>query len=327
MSSLFEPFTLKDVTLKNRIAVSPMCQYSADEGLVNTWHHTHLATLARGGAGLVIAEATAVSQEGRITPGCAGLWNDAQALAFAPAVRAIKAAGAVPGIQIAHAGRKASANRPWEGDDHIPEGDPRAWTPIGPSPIPFGANLPRRPRAMTKADIRRVQQDYVDAAKRAHKAGFEWLELHFAHGYLAQSFLSPHSNRRDDDYGGSFENRSRFLTETFAAVREVWPESLPLTVRLGVIEFDGREETLEESIELVRRLAGLGLDLLDVSLGFNIPDAQIPWAPGFMAPVAERVRREAKVPTATSWYISDPHQADALIREEKVDLVMLGRAL
>ncbi|WP_422365126.1 NADH:flavin oxidoreductase/NADH oxidase [Pelagibius sp.] len=327
MSSLFDSFTLKDVTLRNRIAVSPMCQYSAEDGMINAWHYTHLDTLARGGAGLVIVEATAVSPEGRITPGCAGLWSDRQAEAFAPAVQSIKAAGAVPGIQIAHAGRKASANRPWEGDDHMAEDDPRAWQPLAPSALPFGANLPRRPQAMTRDDIARVQRDYVAAAQRARQAGFEWLELHFAHGYLAQSFLSPHSNQRDDDYGGSFENRIRFLTETFAAVRDVWPQSLPLTVRLGVIEFDGREETLDEASELVRRLAGLGLDLLDVSLGFSTPGAEIPWGPGFMAPFAERLRREVKIPTATSWYISDPEQADRMIRDGQVDLVMLGRPL
>jgi 2,4-dienoyl-CoA reductase-like NADH-dependent reductase (Old Yellow Enzyme family) len=327
MPSLFEPFTLKDVTLKNRIAVSPMCQYSAVEGVINEWHHAHLAGLARGGSGLVIAEATAVSPEGRITPGCAGLWTDAQAEAFVPAVRSIKAAGAVPGIQIAHAGRKASANRPWEGDDHIAANDPRGWQPIGPSAVPFGAELPRAPRAMSKDDIRRVKQDYVAAVRRIREAGFEWLELHFAHGYLAQSFFSPHSNRRTDEYGGSFENRIRFLTETFTAVRDAWPEDLPLTARLGVVEFDGRAETLDESIELVRRLKALGLDLIDVSVGFSIPGAQIPWGPGFMAPIAERVRREANIPAATTWYISDPKQADALIRDAKVDLVMLGRPL
>lgn len=327
MSSLFEPFVLKDVTLRNRIVVSPMCQYSAVDGVVNDWHTAHLAGLARGGAGLVVAEATAVSPEGRITPGCAGLWTDAQAEAFRPAVEAIKAAGAVAGIQIAHAGRKASANRPWEGDDHIAEGDPRGWQTIAPSAIPFGAHLPRRPRAMTKEDIRRVQQDYVAAARRALAAGFDWLELHFAHGYLAQSFLSPHSNKRDDEYGGSLENRGRFLVETFEAVRAVWPENRPLTMRLGVIEFDGREETFEEAIELTRRFRAGGLDLLDVSLGFNIPGASIPWGPGFMAPLAERIRREVGIPTATSWYISEPQQADALVREGKVDLVMLGRPL
>ena len=278
MSALFEPFKLKDVTLRNRIAVPPMCQYVAEDGVVNDWHHVHLAGIARGGAGLVIAEATAVSPEGRITPGCAGLWNDAQAEAFAPSVAAIKAAGAVPGIQIAHAGRKASANRPWEGDDHIADGDPRGWQTIAPSAVPFGAHLPKTPRAMTRDDIARVQADFVAAAKRARDLGFEWLELHFAHGYLGQSFFSVHANQRDDEYGGSAENRGRFLVETLAAVRKVWPEHLPLTARFGVIEYDGRdEETLAESIALTQRLKREGADMLSVSIGFSTPDAQIPW--------------------------------------------------
>jgi 2,4-dienoyl-CoA reductase-like NADH-dependent reductase (Old Yellow Enzyme family) len=327
MASLFEPLTLKSVTLKNRIAVSPMCQYSADEGVINDWHHIHLAGLARGGASLVIAEATAISPEGRITPGCAGLWNDTQRDAFAGAVKAIKAAGAVPGIQIGHAGRKASANRPWEGDDHMAESDPRAWQPIAPSAIPFGANLPRVPTAMTLADIARVKADFVNAAKRALDAGFEWLELHFAHGYLAQSFYSVWSNKREDEYGGSFENRVRFLVETLAAVRAVWPDHLPLTARLGVMEFDGREGELEESIELVKRFKAGGLDLIDVSAGFSTPEAKIPWGSAFMAPIAERIRREAGIPAATSWFISEPKQADALIRDEKVDLIELARPL
>jgi NADPH2 dehydrogenase len=324
---LFDPFTLKDVTLRNRIAVSPMCQYSAEDGVINDWHLTHLGALARGGSSLVIAEATAVAPEGRITPGDAGLWNDAQAEAFAPAVRAIKSFGAVPGIQIAHAGRKASANRPWEGDDHIAAGDPRAWETIGPSAIPFGANLPRTPRAMTLADIERVKQDFVDTAKRARALGFEWLELHFAHGYLAQSFFSEHSNKREDQYGGSAENRMRFLIETFEAVRQVWPENLPLTARFGVTEFDGREETFEESLELIRRLKARGLDLIDVSMGFTALGAKIPWGPALLAPFAGRVRREVGIPTATTWNINTPELADKLLREGNVDLVMLGRKL
>src|SRR5450830_1069854 len=239
MAALFEPYTLKDVTLRNRIAIPPMCQYMANDGIVNDWHHVHLASMARGGAGLLVVEATAVSPEGRITPGCAGIWSDAHAQAFVPMVKAIKAAGAVPGIQIAHAGRKASANRPWEGDDHMPASDARSWETLAPSAIAFGANLPNVPRAMTLDDIAHVRQDFVDAARRARDAGFEWIELHFAHGYLAQSFFSEHSNQRTDAYGGSFDNRSRFLLETLAAVREVWPENLPLTARFGVIEYDG----------------------------------------------------------------------------------------
>lgn len=328
MASLFDPFTLKDVTLRNRIAVSPMCQYSANDGVINDWHHVHLGGLARGGSGLVIVEATAVSPEGRITPGCAGLWNDEQAKAFAPAVQTIKNAGAVPGIQIAHAGRKASANRPWEGDDHIADDDPRGWETIAPSAIAYGGGLSKVPREMTKTDIERVKQAFVDSAKRALSVGFEWLELHFAHGYLAQSFLSGHSNRRTDEYGGSFENRSRFLIETVQAVRAVWPDNLPLTARLGVIEYDGQDEkTLSEAIELVKLLKANGLDFIDVSMGFSLGKTSIPWGPAFLGPVAERVRRETGLPASTSWYISTPHEADGLIRDGKVDVVMLARPL
>ncbi|MCQ4345937.1 NADH:flavin oxidoreductase/NADH oxidase [Pseudomonas stutzeri] len=327
MSALFSPFQLKDVTLRNRIAVPPMCQYSATDGLINDWHLHHYASIARGGAGLVIVEATAVAPEGRITPACAGLWSDEQAAAFAPVARAIKAAGAVPGIQIAHAGRKASANRPWEGDDHIAAGDERGWQTIAPSAIPFGAHLSNAPKAMSQGDIARVQADFVAAARRALEAGFEWLELHFAHGYLAQSFFSPHSNQRDDQYGGSLANRSRFLLETLAAVREVWPEHLPLTARFGVIEYDGRdEETLEESIELAKGFRRGGLDLLSVSVGFTIPDTNIPWGPAFLAPIAERVRREAELPVASSWGIDSPANAERVVADGQMDLVMVGRA-
>ncbi|RMS56594.1 putative proteinH:flavin oxidoreductase, partial [Pseudomonas syringae pv. aceris] len=249
-----------------------------------------------------MVEATAVAPEGRITPGCTGIWNDEQAQAFVPVVKAIKAAGCVPGIQIAHAGRKASANRPWEGDDHIAASDSRGWDTIAPSAIAFGANLPKVPRAMTLDDIARVRQNFVDAARRARDAGFEWIELHFAHGYLGQSFFSEHSNQRTDAYGGSFDNRSRFLLETLAAVREVWPENLPLTARFGVIEYDGRDEqTLAESIELARRFKAGGLDLLSVSVGFSTPDANIPWGPAFMGPIAERVRREADIAVTSAW--------------------------
>ncbi len=327
MSALFQPFTLKDVTLRNRIAIPPMCQYMAKDGLINDWHHVHLAGLARGGAGLVVVEATAVAPEGRITPGCAGIWTDEQAQAFVPVVQAIKAAGSVPGIQIAHAGRKASANRPWEGDDHIAEGNPEGWQTIAPSAIAFGANLPKVPRAMTLDDIARVRQNFVDAARRARDAGFEWIELHFAHGYLGQSFFSEHSNQRTDAYGGSFDNRSRFLLETLAAVREVWPEHLPLTARFGVLEYDGRDEqTLTESIELARRFKAGGLDLLSVSVGFTIPDTNIPWGPAFMGPIAERVRREADLPVTSAWGFGTPQLAHEAVEAGHLDLVSVGRA-
>lgn len=328
MSALFTPFKLKGVTLRNRIAVPPMCQYSAEDGFTNDWHQVHYPGIARGGAGLVIVEATAVSPEGRITPNCTGLWNDAQAEGMARIAASIKAAGAVPGIQIAHAGRKASANRPWEGDDHIPEGDPRGWQTIAPSAIAFGDGLPKVPRAMTLDDIARVRADFAAAARRARDAGFEWLELHFAHGYLAQSFFSAYSNQRDDRYGGSFDNRGRFLLETLAAVREVWPEHLPLTARFGVIEYDGKDEqTLAESIELVHRMRQGGLDMLNVSINFVIPKTNIPWGPGFLAPIAERVRREAALPVASSWGIDDPQVAELVVANGQMDLVMIGRAM
>lgn len=327
MATLFEPFKLKDVTLRNRIAVPPMCQYMAEDGLANAWHEVHYPAIARGGAGLVIVEATAVSPEGRITPNCTGLWNDAQRDALAPVAASIKAAGAVPGIQIAHAGRKASANRPWEGDDHLAEDDPRGWQTIAPSAEAFGANLPKVPEEMSLDDIARVRDDFVAAARRAAEAGFEWLELHFAHGYLGQSFFSTHSNRRTDAYGGSRENRSRFLLETLAAVREAWPERLPLTARFGVIEFDGEDErTLGESIELVREFKTGGLDLLSVSIGFSTPKAEIPWGPAFLGPIAQRVKQESGLPVASAWGFGTPELAQEAVSSGQLDLVMVGRS-
>ena len=326
-STLFTPFQLKDVTLRNRIAVPPMCQYSAKDGFVTDWHEAHYLGMARGGAGLVIVEATGVAPEGRITPNCAGLWNDAQAEGLARIARGIKAAGAVPGIQIGHAGRKASANRPWEGDDHIPLDDPRGWETISPSAIAFGGGLSRVPREMTLADIERVKDDFVAAARRAKEAGFEWLELHFAHGYLAQSFFSIHANQRTDRYGGDATGRGRFLLETLEAVRAVWPEKWPLTARFGVIEFDGRdEETLAESIDLTRKMRATGLDMLNVSVGFSTITAKVPWAPAFLVPIAARVGREAELPVATAWGIDDAQDAENAVAQSKIDLIMIGRA-
>lgn len=327
MTALFAPFTLKDVTLRNRIAAPPMCQYSAVDGVVTDWHLPHYAGLARGGPGLVIVEATGVSPEGRITPGCTGIWDDSHVEGLASLARAIKAAGAVPGIQIGHAGRKASANKPWEGDDHIPTGAPGGWETISPSAIPFGGHLAKTPREMTLDDIARVQADFVAAAKRARAAGFEWLELHFAHGYLGQSFFSVHANRRTDAYGGDAARRGRFLSETVQAVRAVWPENLPLAARFGVIEYDGRdEETLGEAIDLTRRFRDDGLDFLNVSLGFSTPEANIPWGPAFLAPVAGRVRRETGLPAATAWGMENPHDAERAVADGEVDLVMVARA-
>lgn len=327
MSALFSSFKLKDITLRNRIAIPPMCQYSAVDGLVNDWHAVHYASLARGGAGLVIVEATGVAPEGRISPACLGLWNDTQAAGLSKIAAAIKAGGAVPGIQIGHAGRKASANVPWEGDDHIAEGDTKGWSTISPSAVAFGGNLPKVPRAMNLEDISRVRDDFVAAARRALDAGFEWLELHFAHGYLAQSFFSVHANQRTDQYGGNYAGRSRFLLETLSAVRQVWPEHLPLTARFGVIEFDGRdEETLAEAIELSTAFRQAGLDMLSVSMGFSTPKVDIPWAPAFLAPIAEKVRLATGMPVASSWGINVPATAERVVAEKQMDLVMIGRA-
>jgi 2,4-dienoyl-CoA reductase-like NADH-dependent reductase (Old Yellow Enzyme family) len=326
---LFSAYRLKSVTLRNRIVMSPMCQYSAVDGVPSDWHLVHLGARAAGGVALVFAEATAVSAQGRITAGDTGIWNDAQAEAFARITRFVESQGAVPGIQIAHAGRKASASRPWEGDAHFAADDPRAWEIIGPSPVAFGGTLPRAPRAMSEADIARVEREFADAARRALAAGFKCLMLHFAHGYLAQSFFSPLANQRTDRYGGSFENRARFLLETLAAVRAVWPEHLPLMARLGVIDYVAGEQPLEESIELVRRMKAGGLDLLDASIGFNTPDvSRVPWGtPGFMAPVAARIGAATGIATGASWLIRDPQLADELIRSGQVDLVVIGKAL
>lgn len=326
MSALFNPFTLKDVTLRNRIAVPPMCQYSAEDGLTTDWHLAHYTGMARGGAGLVIVEATGVSPEGRITPGCTGLWNDAQVPGMAAIAAEIRKSGAVPGIQIGHAGRKASAKKPWEGDHHIANDGPGGWPTIAPSAIAFGGGLPKVPKEMTLEDIVRVKADFVSAAKRALDAGFQWLELHFAHGYLAQSFFSDQANTRTDQYGGTAENRGRFLIETLQAVREVWPDNLPLTARFGVLEFDGRdEETLIESIALVNRMRAEGLDFLNVSMGFSTIEANVPWRAAFMAPIAQRVRAETGLPVATAWGMDIPADAERAVADGQMDLVMVGR--
>ncbi len=324
---LFDEFRLKGVTLRNRIAVSPMCQYSAIDGMPNDWHLVHLGARAVGGAGLVCVEATGVTAAGRITPGCTGLWSDAHGHAFARIAKFVKEHGAVPGIQLAHAGRKASAQRPWEGDAHIPAGQ-GGWETLGPSAVAFGGNLPIVPKAMTQADIHATSRAFADAARRALEAGFEWLELHFAHGYLAHSFFSPLSNFRTDEYGGSLVNRARFLTETLAAVRQVWPDHLPLTARLSVEDYAPGGLTLDDSIALAKLLKAGGLDLIDVSMGFNAPDVSgIPWAPGFLAPASERLRREVGTPTSVGWLILEPQQADDIVRRGQADVVMLAREM
>lgn len=327
MAQLFSEYRLKDVVLRNRIAVSPMCQYSSEDGFPNDWHFVHLGSRAIGGAGLVIVEATAVSPEGRISPADSGIYHDAHVEPFAKIARFLKQYGSVPGIQLAHAGRKASASKPWEGDHHI-DADQGGWDTIAPSAVAFGGGLPKVPQAMSLANIQRVQQAFVAAAERSLAAGFEWMELHFAHGYLAHEFYSPLANQRTDQYGGSFDNRIRFLMETFAAVRAVWPERFPLTVRLSVTDWIPGGVTVEESIELVRRLQAAGLDLLDVSHNFITPDvSQVPWGPGFLIPIAGRIRRETNVPTGVGWQITEADQAEAVLREENADLVLIAREL
>lgn len=324
---LFTPFKLKEVELRNRIVVPPMCQYVANEGFPNDWHYNHYARFAIGGAGLVIVEATAVSPEGRITPGCLGIWNDEQMEKHKGIAHGIKNAGATPGIQIAHAGRKGSANIPWMGGNHITDDDPVGWQTVAPSAIPFGRGLHKIPTEMSLTDINRVIGDFVNAAKRALDAGYEWLELHFAHGYLAQSFFSLHSNARTDEYGGDAKGRGAFLLEILQAVRQVWPEHLPLTARFGVLEFDGNDEqTIKESIELIKEFKIYGLDLLNVSMGFTIPETNIPWGPAFLSPIAKRVRTETGLPVASAWGFGKPQVAEDAVRNELLDLVMVGHA-
>ena len=271
-------------------------------------------------------EATAVSPDGRISPADSGIYYDDHIEPFGKIARFIKQQGSVAGIQIAHAGRKASANKPWEGNDHVNE-DQGGWDTIAPSAIAFGGKLDKVPKEMTLEDIKRVQVDFVTAAKRALAAEFEWLEIHFAHGYLAHEFYSPLSNKRTDQYGGSFDNRIRFLVETFAAVREVWPERLPLTARLSVVDWAEGGVTLDESIQLVRRLKTAGLDMLDVSHGMVVLGEKVPWAPGMMIAPAGRIRREVDIATTTSWMITEPKQAEGALEAGDLDMVMLAREL
>jgi 2,4-dienoyl-CoA reductase-like NADH-dependent reductase (Old Yellow Enzyme family) len=321
---LFQPLTIRSVTLRNRIGVSPMCQYSSEDGVANEWHFVHLGSRAVGGAGVVIAEATAVSAEGRISPGDAGIWAEKHIEPIARINRFVKQQGAIPGIQIAHAGRKASASRPWEGNVHLAETQ-GGWPTLAPSALAFGGSLNKVPRAMTEADIAKVQNDFVAAAKRAVAAGAEWLELHFAHGYLAHEFLSPLSNRRTDSYGGSFENRIRFAMETARAVRAAWPDKFPLAARLSCTDWVEGGWDIDQTTELARRLKAEGVDLIDCSSGGIVPDAKIPIAPGYQVPFAEKIRRDANIATAAVGFITEPKQADDIIRNGQADLVLLAR--
>lgn len=323
-ASLFESFTLRSVTIRNRIGVSPMCQYSGVDGFANDWHVVHLGSRAVGGSGLVIAEATAISPEGRISPYDLGLWRDDHVEMLSRITRFIDAQGAVPGIQLSHAGRKASVDAPWKGGQPL---DPAegGWSPIyAPSAVPFGSRS-QVPVALDLAGIHRVIRDFRDAARRALDAGFQVIELHGAHGYLLHEFLSPLSNRRTDRYGGSFENRIRLFVEVTEAVRTVWPESLPLFVRLSATDWVEGGWDVEQSIELATVLKPLGVDLIDCSSGGIMPGVQIPVAPGYQVSLAERVRREARIPTAAVGLITSPVQGEAIVRDGQADMVLLAR--
>lgn len=324
MSALFTPLKLRGLSLRNRVLVSPMCQYSCHDGVVDDWHLVHLGSRAVGGAAMVIAEATAVLPEGRISPEDAGLWNDAQAEAWGRVARFVRAQGAVAAVQLAHAGRKASTFAPWNGSG--PVTGPGGWAAVGASPLAFDAGYPA-PRELTAAECAALPDAFAAAARRALDAGFECVELHFAHGYLVHSFLSPLTNRRADAYGGSFDGRARLALETAAAVRKVWPERLPLLARVSATDWAEGGWDLPQTVELARRLKALGVDLLDVSTGGLVPQARIPVAPGFQVPFAEAVRREAGLPTGTVGFITDPRQAEEIVASGKADAVLLAREL
>jgi 2,4-dienoyl-CoA reductase-like NADH-dependent reductase (Old Yellow Enzyme family) len=320
---LFSPLTLRSVTLRNRIAVSPMCQYSAQEGRATDWHLVHLGSRAVGGAALVVFEATAVEPRGRISPGDLGLWEDAQVEPLARVVRFIDAQGAVPCLQLAHAGRKASTAPPWEGGGPIAEAS-GGWRPVAPSAIPFAEGHPE-PRALEQEEIGRIVKAFAAAARRALQAGFRAVELHMAHGYLVHQFLSPLSNRRQDAHGGPFDNRARLALEVTEAVRGEWPERLPLLARISATDWVEGGWTVEESVQLARLMRAAGVDLVDCSSGGTVPGAAVPVGPGYQTPFAERIRREAGVATGAVGLITAPEQADHVIRTGQADLVLLAR--
>lgn len=322
MPHLFEPLTIKAVTLRNRIGVSPMCMYYYTDGFSNDWHLTHLGARAVGGAGLIIAEATAVEARGRITPYDLGIWSDEQVEPLARVTRFIKEQGAVAGIQIAHAGRKAGSNRPWETSEPQRPG----WQGVAPSPMAFTPDS-RVPHELSVDEIKGIQAAFREGARRALAAGFEWLEIHAAHGYLIHSFYSPLSNQRADEYGGSFENRIRFLLETVRTVRPVWPERLPLTVRISGTDWVEGGWTVDDSVELARHLKAEGVDLVDCSSGGAAPNAKVPAGPGYQVHIAEAVRHGAGIQTAAVGLITAPAQADEIIRNQQADLVLLGREM
>ncbi len=326
MSLLFQPLTLRQLTLPNRIAVSPMCQYSAKAGMANDWHLVHLGSRAVGGAGLVIAEATAVTAEGRISPEDLGIWSDDHVEPLRRITRFIEHQGAFAGVQLAHAGRKASTWQPWlrkHGSVPVAAG---GWTPVGPSSIAFDPEH-ALPTALDETGIEAVVQAFVRAAERSLAAGFKVAEVHAAHGYLLHQFLSPLSNQRQDRYGGSFDNRIRLLLEVTEAVRGVWPEELPLFVRLSATDWVADGWNPDETVELARRLKQLGVDLVDVSSGGTAANAEIPVGPGYQTQFAERVRREADIATGTVGMITEAVQAEHILRTGQADLILLAREL
>jgi 2,4-dienoyl-CoA reductase-like NADH-dependent reductase (Old Yellow Enzyme family) len=323
-SQLFSPFGQRDVEMRNRIVVSPMCQYSCNEGHATDWHLVHLGSRAVGGVGAVIAEAAAVLPEGRISPADLGVWRDSHIEPLARVFRFLKEQGAVPAIQLAHAGRKASTAPPWTGGGPVGP-DKGGWeNVVGPSPLPFDAGY-LTPIALDQAGIERVVAAFAGAACRMLEAGAEIIEIHAAHGYLLHEFLSPLSNRRDDEYGGSFENRIRIVKETIGAVREVWPERLPLYLRISATDWVEGGWDIDESVSLAREVKELGVDLIDCSSGGAVPDAVIPAGPGFQVPFAERIRAEADIATGAVGLITEAGQAEEIIREDRADLVLMAR--
>lgn len=324
MSLLFSPVTLRSVTIPNRIFVSPMCQYSADDGIPNEWHMVHLGSRAVGGAGLVITEASAVSPVGRITPWDTGIWSPQQVQAWKPIAAFIRAQGSVPGIQLAHAGRKASCNKPWNGGKPMSRED-GGWRTYGPSDVPFG-DYPA-PRAMTVADLEACMADFRLAADRALQAGFEVAEVHAAHGYLLHEFLSPLSNRREDEFGGSLSNRMRFPLAVARAVREAWPQDKPVMVRISASDWKEGGWDIGQSIAFARELKEIGIDMIDVSSGGNAADQAIVLGPGYQVPFAAAIRRDAGIPVAAVGLITEPVQAEHILHTGQADAVCLARAL
>ena len=324
MTHLFEPLSIRDITFRNRIFVSPMCQYSSVEGMPDDWHLVHLGSRAVGGAALVMVEATAVSPEARITPSDSGLWNEKQAAGFRRIVEFVRARGAIAGIQLAHAGRKASTRPPWEGGSPLSASE-GAWETVAPSAVPFGRYPP--PRALTEAEIAGVVDCFAASAKLALSAGFEVVELHMAHGYLLHEFLSPLANRREDTFGGSFENRIRFPLRVAAAVREIWPGGFPLFVRISATDWAEGGWTVEDSIRFARELGRVGVDLIDCSTGGIVPGVPIPVGPGYQVPFSERIRKETGIATGAVGLITEAGEADRVVSSGEADALFLGREL